>query len=168
MLTLSIIDSLSLPGSNDRANEDQMGWNAQCAFVIDGATGLGPDFIVGRHDSDAAWLATFAKVHFEEMVAPGRSMVDIVRATNALARRIVAFAAKEREMPAWNLPVAGFQMIRIEGNAIVTYGLGDCTLIVTDAEGRTETHSALPDNGAFEREAARPFWDLPARRRDLD
>ncbi len=155
MLTLSIIDSLSLPGSEGRPNEDQMGWTAQCAFVIDGATGLGPDFVVGRHDSDAAWLATFAKVHFEEMIAPGRSMVDVVRSTNALARRIIAFAAKEREIPAWNLPIAGFQMIRIENSAIVTYGLGDCTLIVCDGNGETALHSAMPDNAAHEREAAR-------------
>jgi len=155
MLTLSIIDSLSLPGSENRPNEDQMGWTAQCAFVIDGATGLGPDFVVGRHDSDAAWLATFAKVHFEEMIAPGRSMVDVVRSTNALARRIVTFAAKDRDMPAWNLPIAGFQMIRIEDGAVVTYGLGDCTLIVCDGNGETAIHSAMPDNAAHEREAAR-------------
>lgn len=155
MLTLSIIDSLSLPGSENRPNEDQMGWTAQCAFVIDGATGLGPDFVVGRHDSDAAWLATFAKVHFEEMIAPGRSMVDVVRSTNALARRIVAFAARDRDMPAWNLPIAGFQMIRIENGAVVTYGLGDCTLIACDQDGATSVHSAMPDNPAFEREAAR-------------
>ena len=155
MLTLSIIDSLSLPGSEHRPNEDQMGWTAECVFVIDGATGLGPDFVVGRHDSDAAWLATFAKVHFEEMIAPGRSIVDVVRSTNALARRIVAFAAQERDMPAWNLPIAGFQMVRIEDGAIVTYGLGDCTLVVCDGDGATEIHSAMPDNAAHEREAAR-------------
>lgn len=155
MLTLSIIDSLSLPGSDARPNEDQMGWNAQCAFVMDGATGLGPDFIVGRNDSDAAWLATFAKVHFEEMIAPGRSMIDIVRSTNALARRIVAMAAGGRDVPAWNLPVAGFQMVRIEGRALVTYGVGDCLLIVSDANGQTEIHSAMPGNAAFERETAR-------------
>lgn len=155
MLTLSIIDSLSLPGSDNRPNEDQMGWTAQCAFVIDGATGLGPDFVVGRHDSDAAWLASFAKVHFEEMIAPGRSMVDIVRSTNALARRIVTFAANGRDMPAWNLPVAGFQMVRIEERRIRTYGLGDCLLILTDGEDVTVTHTAMPGNDAHEREAAR-------------
>lgn len=152
---LRIIDSLSLPGADDRRNEDQLGWTDDCAFVIDGATGLGPDFVVGRHDSDAAWLATFAKVHFEEMIAPGRSMVDIVRSTNALARRIVAFAANGRDVPAWNLPIAGFQMVRIEENAAVTYGLGDCILYLRDCEGTVEAHTALPGMGAVERAAAR-------------
>jgi len=155
MLTLTIIDSLSLPGSEDRRNEDQMGWTAQCAFVIDGATGLGPDFVVGRHDSDAAWLATFAKVHFEEMIAPGRSMADIVRSTNALARRIVSFAANGRDMPAWNLPIAGFQMVRIEEDAVVTYGLGDCTLYLRDAVGELASHSPLGHMGNAEMESAR-------------
>ncbi|MFZ2103376.1 MAG: hypothetical protein WAU86_22720 [Oricola sp.] len=155
MLTLSIIDSLSLPGSRDRRNEDQLGWTADCAFVIDGATGLGPDFVVGRHDSDAAWLATFAKVHFEEMIAPGRSMADIVRSTNALARRIVTFAANGRDIPAWNLPIAGFQIVRIEEDAVVTHGLGDCTLYLQDAGGRISTHSAMPEAGHAEKAAAR-------------
>jgi hypothetical protein len=155
MLTLSIIDSLSLPGSGDRRNEDQMGWTAHCAFVIDGATGLGPDFVVGRHDSDAAWLATFAKVHFEETIAPGRAIADIVRSTNALARRIVTFAANGRDMPAWNLPIAGFQMVHIEGDAVVTHGLGDCTLFLRDGAGETSAHSALPDIAGIEKAAAR-------------
>ncbi len=155
MLTLSIIDSLSLPGSEDRRNEDQMGWTAHCAFVIDGATGLGPDFVVGRHDSDAAWLATFAKVHFEEMITPGRSIADIVRSTNALARRIVTFAANGRDMPAWNLPIAGFQMARIENDSVVTYGLGDCTLYMRDGDGAVSTHTALPAMAGAERAAAR-------------
>jgi len=154
MLTLNIIDSLSLPGSEERRNEDQMGWTAHCAFVIDGATGLGPDFVVGRHDSDAAWLATFAKVHFEEMIAPGRSMADIVRSTNALARRIVTFAGNDRDVPAWNLPIAGFQMVRIENDAVVTHGLGDCTLYLRDAEGAISTHTALPGLGGGERASA--------------
>lgn len=155
MLTLSIIDSLTLPGSAERRNEDQLGWTAHCAFVIDGATGLGPDFVVGRQDSDAAWLASFAKVHFQEMILPGRSIADVVRSTNALTRRIVSFAANGREMPAWNLPVAGFQMIRIEDDAVVTHGLGDCMLYLRDADGEVSEHTALPGSGAFEREAAR-------------
>lgn len=155
MLTLSIIDSLSLPGSGDRRNEDQMGWTAHCAFVIDGATGLGPDFVVRRHDSDAAWLATFAKAHFEETIAPGRAIADIVRSTNALARRIVTFAANGRDVPAWNLPIAGFQMVRIEGDSVVTYGLGDCTLYMRDGDGAVSAHTALPAMGGAERAAAR-------------
>lgn len=155
MLTLTIIDSLTLPGSDERRNEDQLGWTAHCAFVIDGATGLGPDFVVGRHDSDAAWLATFAKVHFEEMIAPGRSMADIVRSTNALARRIVTFAANGRDVPAWNLPIAGFQMVRIEEDAVVTYGLGDCMLYLRDGEGGVSAHTALPAMAGGERTAAR-------------
>lgn len=155
MLTLTIIDSLSLPGSENRRNEDQMGWTAQCAFVIDGATGLGPDFVVGRHDSDAAWLATFAKVHFEEMIAPGRSMADIVRSTNALARRIVTFAANGRDVPVWNLPIAGFQMVRIEDGAVMTYGLGDCSLYMRDGAGQLASHNPLGHLATAEKEIAR-------------
>jgi hypothetical protein len=154
MPTLTIVDSLSLPGSSARPNEDAMGWTDDCAFVIDGATGLGPDFVVGRYDSDAAWLAAFSKIHFEEMIRPGLSMRDIVCSTNALARRIVTFASKERDIPKWNLPVAGFQMIRIEGDAIVTYGLGDCSLYVLGSDGVVSSHSAMPEQAEREKAEA--------------
>ncbi|MEO1703252.1 MAG: hypothetical protein AAFR71_14490 [Pseudomonadota bacterium] len=138
MTTLSILDSITLPGSKHKANEDQMGHTAHCAFVIDGATGIGEDFIVSRHDSDAAWLATFAKVHFEEMLRPGRAMTDIVRQTNTLARKIVSFASRGDHIPDWNLPVAGFQALRMEGDDLYAYGLGDCVLYLVSADGHLE------------------------------
>ena len=43
----------------------------------------------------------------------------------------------------------------INGWYIVTYGLGDCSLFVCDCDGETAIHSAMPDNAAHEREAAR-------------
>ena len=138
MPVLTILDSITLPGSKHKANEDQLGHTAHCAFVIDGATGVGEDFIVSRHDSDAAWLATFAKVHFEEMLRPGRTMADVVRQTNALAHKIVSFAAQGDDIPHWNLPVAGFQALRIEGDHLFAHGLGDCMLYVMGADGKIE------------------------------
>ena len=138
MTTLTILDSITLPGNKHKANEDQFGHTAHCAFVIDGATGIGDDFIVSRHDSDAAWLATFAKVHFEELLRPGRAMSDVVRQTNALAHKIVSFAAQDDEIPDWNLPVAGFQALRVEGDALYAYGLGDCVLYLAGADGNIE------------------------------
>ena len=154
MPTLNVIDSLSLPGSPARPNEDSLGWTADCAFVIDGATGIGPDFIVGRQDSDAAWLATFAKVHFEETIQPGRRIADIVRSTIELASSIVSIAASGEAVPAWNLPVAGFEMIRIEGDALVAHGLGDCLLYLQHGDGATVQHTAMPGSAAAERQKA--------------
>ncbi len=56
---------------------------------------------------------------------------------------------------AWNLPVAGFQMVRIENGALVAYGLGDCRLFLADNDGKVVETSALKGNFAVEREGAR-------------
>ena len=42
MPELHIIDSLTDAGHPGRINEDAQGWNASAAFVLDGATTLGP------------------------------------------------------------------------------------------------------------------------------
>ncbi|HMQ57922.1 MAG TPA: hypothetical protein PKE65_05190 [Rhizobiaceae bacterium] len=155
MLTLTLIDSISLPGRANRPNEDTCGFAHGAAFVIDGATGLGENYIVGDTDSDAAWLAAFCKVHFEEMLLPGRPVSEVVRATNRLAKRIADFAAGRREIPAWANPVAGFQMLRAEGDRLFTYGLGDCVLLLQAADGSVSRHSALPDLAGKEKDKAR-------------
>lgn len=155
MPTLRIIDSLTDPGDPARANEDAAGGNRTCAFVIDGATGLGTDSIVGLDGSDAAWLARFAKTFFEQKLVSGRKVRDAVRALNKQAGMVVREAANGTPIDAWNLPVAGFQMIRIEGDTVVTHGLGDCRLFLAGANGPVFETSALKGNFVTEREGAR-------------
>lgn len=153
--SLRITDILSDPGDPSRVNEDAAGGNRSCAFVIDGATGLGTKSIVGLEGSDAAWLARLAKTFFEEKAVAGRSMEDVVRTLNKQVGIVVQEAAAGSPVDAWNLPIAGFQMVRMEDDTIVTYGLGDCRLFMADAGGAIFETSALKGNFAVEREGAR-------------
>ncbi|MBT1156171.1 hypothetical protein J1C56_11270 [Aminobacter anthyllidis] len=155
MPSIRIIDSITAPGSASRPNEDSAGGNATCAFVIDGATGLGGTSIVGLHGSDAAWLARFAQSTFEELVRNGRSVADVVRELNQRAANVVHEAASALPIEAWNLPIASFQMVRIEGDALVTHGLGDCRLFLVDADGAVIETSAIKAAYANERDGAR-------------
>ncbi|CAI2934055.1 conserved protein of unknown function [Aminobacter niigataensis] len=155
MPNIRIIDSITAPGSISRANEDSAGGNATCAFVIDGATGLGGDSLVGLHGSDAAWLARFAQSTFEELARNGRPMTDVVRELNQRAANVVHEAAPALPIEPWNLPVASFQMVRIEGDDIVTHGLGDCRLFLLGADGSTFSTSAIKGASAQERDGAR-------------
>ncbi|MEP9371748.1 hypothetical protein [Mesorhizobium sp. KR1-2] len=155
MPNIRIIDSISDAGSASRPNEDAGGGNATCAFVIDGATGLGGKSIVGLHGSDAAWLAQFAGSSFEQMVRPGRPMAEIVRDFNECAANVVHEAAHALPIEPWNLPVAGFQMVRIEDGDVFTHGLGDCRLFLLGDDGFTFETTALKEAAAAEREGAR-------------
>lgn len=152
---LRIIDILSDPGDLSRVNEDAAGGNRTCAFVIDGATGLGAKSIVGLEGSDAAWLARLAKTFFEQKVVAGRSMEDIVRTLNKQAGTVVQESSAGLPIAAWSLPIAGFQMVRVEDGAVVTHGLGDCRLFLVGAGGETVETSAVKGGYATEREGAR-------------
>lgn len=153
--SLRITDILSDPGDPSRVNEDAAGGNRLCAFVIDGATGLGAKSIVGLEGSDAAWLARLAKTFFEQKVVAGRSMEDIVRTLNKQVGTVIHDSSAGLPIAAWNLPVAGFQMVRVEDGALMTYGLGDCRLFLAGADGAIVDTSAIKGSYATEREGAR-------------
>jgi hypothetical protein len=153
--TLRIIDIASDPGDLSRVNEDAAGGNRSCAFVIDGATGLGGKGIVGQDGSDAAWLARLAKTFFEQEVVSGRPMSDVVRTLNKQAATVVQESSAGLPITAWSLPVASFQMVRVDDGAIVTHGLGDCRLFLADADGAVIETTAMKGNHAAERESAR-------------
>jgi serine/threonine protein phosphatase PrpC len=155
MPNIRIIDSITDPGSASRPNEDSAGGNASCAFVIDGATGLGGTSIVGLHGSDAAWLARFAQSTFEELVRSGRKVAEVVRELNQRAANVVHEAAHALPIEAWNLPIASFQMVHVEGDRLVTHGLGDCRLFLVDADGKVVETSAIKAAYANERDGAR-------------
>ncbi|TKT80095.1 hypothetical protein [Aquamicrobium sp. LC103] len=149
MPTLRILDSITDRGDPFRANEDSSGGNRHCAFVIDGATGLGENLLqIG--DSDAAWLAGFAKNCFEELSTPERPVADIVRTLNERVRAVITETLDGWQPEAWNLPVASFQMIRCGSDGVSTHGLGDCRLFLLGAGGTALDATAL--TGARERE----------------
>jgi len=155
MAKLTVIDSVCVPGSSARVNEDAVGAGGTAAFVIDGATGLGESVIAGPGHSDAAWLAEFARLHFIEMLENGQPSADIVAETNALASQLVTFATRERDIKRWQMPIAGFQMARLLGDALHIEGLGDCVAFVEAGDGATIRLSPMEDFNRQEVETAR-------------
>ncbi len=153
MPNLAILDALSLPGDPGRPNEDRFSHARNAVVVVDGATGLGPSVITGPGQSDAAWLAQFAAIAFEDMLGRGKSVTDAVRAINGAVSRFGALAAPGT--PNWALPMASFAGLAIEGDSIVAYGLGDCVLFLVDADGGVHRFSAVPDAAENEIAAAR-------------
>ncbi|MCF3640657.1 hypothetical protein LXM94_11845 [Rhizobium sp. TRM95111] len=154
MISITIRDSITDAGRPGGQNEDRSGATPQSAFVLDGATGLADERLFPDFRSDAEWLADFACRRFLE--ADGAALRDAVDAINRQAGEAVAAAAGGRVLPAWALPIAGFQMVRLEDGALVSYGLGDCRLFLrSDADGAVFETSALRGNAAAEREEAR-------------
>lgn len=143
MATLRILDTITDRGDPKRPNEDACGGNRSCAFVIDGATGLGESLLPDA-PSDAAWLAALAKDCFEELADGKRPIGEIVRQTNARAKAVLDGMLYGDDIPAWQLPIAGFQMMSVANGAIATHGLGDCRLFLLPADGSAIDRTALP------------------------
>ena len=150
-MRLEIIDTITDPSRPDAENEDRIGWNDSAAFVIDGATNLGPSLMA---PSDAAWVAELARRHFEAALRPDRSLRDVVRGLCQDARdrfRAVTGASIER----YRHPGAGFESLRLTDSGLEIAGLGDCTLFLRDAGGVLTRYSGIRGGRSGEQSSAR-------------
>ena len=149
MARLDILDSISEPGRAEGINDDRHGANEACAFVIDGATGLGDETVMQGSGSDAAWFAELAAEHFCENVGQDSDLAAIVAGLSMKARELFLSAAGGPvERFAW--PSASFVMLRLCGRELEFCGLGDCTLFHRMLGGDVATWSPLPDFSGFE------------------
>jgi hypothetical protein len=150
---IEVLDSLSDPAKPGGENEDRIGWNDSAAFVIDGATSLG-DPIIAPPQSDAAWIAEWARERMAAALTPDRSLRDTVRALCASAReRFLAAAHAETER--YRHPSASFQSLRLTEGGIEIAGLGDCSLFLRDGAGTLTRHSGLRAGRSGEQSSAR-------------
>ncbi|WP_448662942.1 protein phosphatase 2C domain-containing protein [Sphingomonas sp. CJ20] len=123
-MTFDLIQSLCLPGDFAIANDDRAGSTGGLAWVIDGATDLGPAGLVGAQGG-AAWLADQANALLAGADA-ARPVADLL--ADLTARLAARFAVARRRDPlgAWELPCASLMLARHAGDAIECGWLGDC------------------------------------------
>jgi len=136
------IEALSQAGQS--TNEDRARASTRAAWILDGATGLGPQRLFPG-PSDPAWLAATA----DELL--GRLTPDIDDSM-ALLRRLVAdlhqacaaaalapLADTDIELPSASLTVA-----HLVGAEIELVMLGDCKLLLRGKDGRVEAFDDSP------------------------
>lgn len=118
-----LIQSLSLAGASDTPNDDRAGTADAHAWVIDGATDLGPPGLMGARGG-AAWLSGEAHAAFTAAdAAPIEAMCEAVAAHLA-----AGYAATRTRDPLgrWELPMAAFLAARLAENTLECGWLGDC------------------------------------------
>lgn len=145
---LTIIDTITDPGKDDRANEDRLGYNEDCAFVLDGATGLGDQQYMEGFGSDAAWMAQFAAKRLINELSVDTLVTELVRAIAFDAHELFRETAGEQPRYAW--PLCALAALRLTPTGAEFIGLGDSVVYILHDDGRVESFTALPD--AFERE----------------
>jgi Protein phosphatase 2C len=147
---LVILDAVSLAGDRSKPNEDAIGSNGHMAFVIDGATDLGPPLMPG--DSDAAWLARTAAGAFLA-APPDQSPAAMI--ASAIARLGKAFATERLAEPegAWHLPYGSCLLLALRDDRIELGWAGDCRGILR-LDGVIRTVGEGGDGEARERALA--------------
>lgn len=145
-----LIQSVSLCGDLSIPNDDRAGSTARRAWVIDGATDLGPPGLVGEQGG-AAWLAATADAAFATTDAP-----TLADACTQVCERIEArYTAEARRAPEgpWELPRASFAAIQIvDGQAELAWA-SDCS-VLHHATGRTFWRTPEPSRARESAQAA--------------
>ncbi|WP_194790393.1 protein phosphatase 2C domain-containing protein [Pseudomonas sp. UFMG81] len=126
-----LIQTLSLAGKADVANDDRIGCAERHAWVIDGATDLGPPGLLGERGG-AAWLASAAQRAFAS--ADGALQGICEQVFDRLASDYAK--ARQREPLAhWELPRAAFAAVALEGEELVCAHLADCVVLHRSSSG---------------------------------
>lgn len=156
-MKLDVLDTLSIAGSLEKPNEDAFGHGPDCAWVLDGATGLADTpLLPGR--SDAAWLAWFASRQIEKKVAERKQAVAR-RDLKQLTRSVIEDACAEFEIlrvrdpvARYELPTAAMMMARAGEGGLECAFFRDCRLFL------------LTEDGAFHDVGGDPAWEAAAKR----
>ena len=125
-MRFDLLDMISAHGVAGRANDDRVGTTARRAWVVDGATDLGPPGLVGPQGG-AAWLADAAATAFAASdKADLRSVCTEVFAT--IARRFETDQARP-VAGAWDYPKAAFAAAQLAGDRMQVAWSADCTIL---------------------------------------
>ncbi|MCC8934756.1 protein phosphatase 2C domain-containing protein [Rhizobium sp. 'Codium 1'] len=151
MPQISIIDTVSDPGKAGRPNEDRLGYNSDAAFVIDGATGLGQRQFMEGYGSDAAWIAEFAAIRFEQRLTRSADPKTVLRQVSEEARD--TFLASAGDQPRYAWPLCSLSALQVTDTGIRWFGLGDSCLYILHDDGRSDF--VIPIPGAYEWEQHR-------------
>lgn len=147
---IEILDAITDPGTLTRPNEDSFGHNADSAFVVDGATGLGDWQFMPGHGSDAAWIAAFSALRLRENLTGTCDVRTVIREICRQAADEFRSIAGDQPRYAW--PLSALAAARATPHGFEFIGLGDCCLYLLPDTGEAEIHMAIPD--AFQREQA--------------
>ena len=139
----SIEDTLTDPGSPLRANEDTFGFNDNCVFVIDGATGLSDEQLIPNADSDAAWFAAFAKKFLIKNIDENADPALVFNNFMLKAKSEFELHTGGRNIPRYAWPNASLAMLRKCEGHIEFIGLGDCTAHLTDKLNIAQSFCAM-------------------------
>ncbi|MAK61746.1 MAG: hypothetical protein CMK09_12265 [Ponticaulis sp.] len=147
-MSISILETINWPGADlngkrKRTGDDRFGFDegAGTAWVLDGATDLGPLRLFETEESDAAWIAEY--LNRELMFSPPQPDEDITpyfeRILTSLREKAKAASKVTIEnAPKEVWPIASGMWMRERGEVIEFAWLGDCVALISPPDGPLE------------------------------
>lgn len=130
-MRFDLLQSLSIAGDAHTPNDDRIGCTGRLAWVIDGATDLGPPGLVGTQGG-AAWIADAANTAFAQV--DDGSIDAICAHVFAQVQRRYAAAQQRDALGRWELPSAAFLAARAGPHGIELAWAADCTALIRRGE----------------------------------
>ncbi len=130
---LEILAATTLPSGD--VNEDAIGCTDDCAWVIDGATGVGENLLAGP--SDAAWFAQTISEALKVLLPQNTDLSTKVVLQRAL-QHASELLSREAQRPAsarHEYPSAAIAMVRVRPEGLELTTLGDCQIAYRDHYG---------------------------------
>lgn len=113
-------------------NEDSYGFSNNFIFVLDGATGLKENNIMGYGD-DAAWFVNNIKDYLQTNLNQNKEITVLLKEiTNILFNE---YKHKTKDLDMVSMPSSCISLFRIKDNVLEFYGLGDCVGLVELNDG---------------------------------
>ncbi|MGR3434335.1 MAG: hypothetical protein ACU0CO_05525 [Shimia sp.] len=131
-MTFDALESVALNGRPGLASDDRCGVRGGLAWVIDGATDIGPPGLMGAQGG-AAWLAAEADAAFAAATAP-----DLPAICAEVFAALGAAFDGHRTRPvaaAWEVPKAAFAAIRLTQGRLEAAWAADCPVLHVSGDG---------------------------------
>jgi Protein phosphatase 2C len=130
---LEVCASVSDPGG--AINEDRVGYTRDCAWVIDGATGIGNGLT--KEPSDAAWFARTVDAALREFLPrnPELPTADILRLVVRHCHKLLRLEADREPADRSEYPCGAIALVRARAAELELTVLGDCRIVYRDLQG---------------------------------
>lgn len=121
------LQSISINGTSTRPNDDRCGSAAQLAWVIDGATDVGPQGLLGKRGG-AAWLASTANTAFSTTQAG--NIQDTCQAAFHWIEEQFEEQRMREVVAAWEIPKAAFGLAQLTDRGVSVAWAADSPILL--------------------------------------
>jgi hypothetical protein len=113
-------------------NEDIVGYTRDCAWVIDGATGVGNGLT--DEPSDAAWFARTADAALRKLLPNSADLAtaEVLRLVVKHCRESLQREARREAVDRSEYPCAAIALVRVREGGLELTTLGDCRIVYRD------------------------------------